>query len=48
MRDFVFQVVRETEHFVVGMGKVEWTIAFAVVVGFGWICMQGVGGKTRG
>lgn len=48
MRDFVFHVVRETETFVVNMGTLEWTIAFAVVVGFGIFCLQGVGSKTRG
>jgi len=48
MRDFVFDVVRKTEHFVVNMGTLEWTLAFAVVVGFGIFCLQGVGSKTRG
>lgn len=48
MRDLVFQVVRETESFVVSMGTLEWTLAFALVVGFGIFCMQGVGSKTRG
>ncbi|GAA4425667.1 MULTISPECIES: hypothetical protein [Bremerella] len=47
MRQLVFQVIREIEDFVVHMGSVEWTIAFAVVVGFGFLCMQGVGKKTR-
>jgi len=47
MRELVFHVIRETESFVVSMGTMEWTIAFAVVVGFGILCMQGVGSKTR-
>jgi len=47
MRELVFHVIRETESFVVSMGTMEWTIAFGVVVGFGILCMQGVGSKTR-
>lgn len=48
MRNFIFHAIRETEDFVVNMGTVEWTIAFAVVVGFGIFCLRGVGSKTRG
>lgn len=48
MRNFVFRAVHETEAFVVNMGTLEWTIAFAVVVGFGIFCLKGVGSKTRG
>ncbi|MBA2116614.1 hypothetical protein [Bremerella alba] len=47
MRDFIFQVVRDAEDFVVNMGTLEWTLAFALVVGFGIFCLQGVGSKTR-
>lgn len=47
MRDFVFRVVHETENFVVHMGTLEWTIAFFVVVGFGALCLQGVGSRNR-
>ncbi|MHC2067603.1 hypothetical protein ACYFX5_09035 [Bremerella sp. T1] len=48
MRGFVAQAIRETEQFVEHMGTVEWTIAFVVVVGFGILCLKGVGSKTRG
>lgn len=47
MREFVFKVVRETENFVVHMGTLEWTLAFFIVVGFGALCLQGVGSRTR-
>lgn len=47
MRDFVFKVIRETEDFVVHMGTLEWTLAFIIVVGFGALCLQGVGSRKR-
>lgn len=47
MRDFVVKVIHETEDFVVHMGTLEWTIAFFIVVGFGTLCLQGVGSRNR-
>lgn len=47
MRNLVFKFIRETEDFVVHMGTLEWTVAFIIVVGFGALCLQGVGSRNR-
>ncbi|WP_158545529.1 hypothetical protein [Bremerella cremea] len=47
MRDFLFKLIDKTEDFVVHMGTLEWTLAFLIVVGFGALCLQGVGSRNR-
>ncbi|MEX2359060.1 MAG: hypothetical protein WEE51_12095 [Pirellulaceae bacterium] len=47
MREFLLKTLQDVNGFVVSMDTSDWTLAFMVVVGFGFFCMRGVGSKSK-
>lgn len=47
MREFLLKTLQDVNRFVVSMDTSDWTLAFMVVVGFGFFCMRGVGSKSK-